>query len=173
MAVTGFPFFDVAVLIGGQRFFTKRVLADLRLIPMLVERETIFWTEHILKRFPPTPTALKADSDALKALYPVAEEREVDLSDDEAIVELVEARIGYKNELAEAEAAIDLIDNRIKALMGSAGRARVGRFVAKWPTIHGERIDLKALRESYPEIATEVAASFEYRRFTIKEVGDE
>ena len=66
LAVTGSPFADLAVLIGGRDFRTYRVHPDDRTLEHLIDREYDFWINHVLVKNPPEP---QTESD-LAWLYP-------------------------------------------------------------------------------------------------------
>ena len=58
MGVYGFPVWDLAVLVGGQKLLTFEVARDDELLGMLRAECSRFWNEHVLPRRPPPPTSL-------------------------------------------------------------------------------------------------------------------
>jgi hypothetical protein len=55
LAVTGQDVCEFAVLIGGQRFVTRRVERDEETIRGMVEQAREFWLRHVMQRMPPEP----------------------------------------------------------------------------------------------------------------------
>jgi len=53
MYVTGAKEWDMAVLIGGNKFREYHIARDDELIGKMGELETKFWNEHVLLRKPP------------------------------------------------------------------------------------------------------------------------
>ena len=55
LSVTGQEWCEFAVLIGGQRFVTKRMERDEPTIAAMAEQCVAFWENHVLPRRPPEP----------------------------------------------------------------------------------------------------------------------
>jgi putative phage-type endonuclease len=58
MGVYGFPVWDLAVLVGGQKLLTFEIARDDDLVAMLRDECERFWNEHVLPRVPPPATTL-------------------------------------------------------------------------------------------------------------------
>ena len=72
-------------------------------------------------------------------------------------------------ELDELQAAIDVIEDTIKAEMTSLGvhELVVDIFKVRWAPVTTTRIDTKALKNDLPDVATRYSKTTENRRFTI------
>jgi len=55
LALTGLEWCDFAVLVGGQRYLTRRLLRDEETIAGMIARADEFWRCNVLERIPPEP----------------------------------------------------------------------------------------------------------------------
>ncbi|MEK4606575.1 YqaJ viral recombinase family protein [Geobacillus sp. FSL W8-1251] len=156
-----------AVLIGGQKFIWKEIERDDELIEMIFQAEIDFWNNHVLKKNPPMFDGSDASSDLLKTLYPTAkfdEEIELPPHANELIAKYEQA----KQEEAEAAERRKEAENQLKAMLGDYERAFAGDRIVTWKNVHSSRVDMKLLKEKYPEIYQEVVKETVSRRFSIK-----
>ncbi|MDD3655002.1 MAG: YqaJ viral recombinase family protein [Desulfotomaculaceae bacterium] len=166
MAVTGYPVWFVAVLIGGQEFKYYKITRDNYFIRQLIEAETEFWN-MVETRTPPPVDGTKASTELIKRLYPEAEKgKEVELP-----FEAFELIQQYER-ACEEEKRIKLIKdeavNKLKDMLGTAERGSIhGRRVI-WQNVVSKRLDTKALQKEYPDIYERFAQGITYRRFSIK-----
>ena len=166
MAVTGYPVWFVAVLIGGQEFKYYKITRDNYFIRQLIEAETEFWN-MVETRTPPPVDGTKASTELIKRLYPEAEKgKEVELP-----FEAFELIQQYER-ACEEEKRIKLIKdeavNKLKDMLGTAERGSIhGRRVI-WQNVVSKRLDTKALQKEYPDIYERFAQESIYRRFSIK-----
>lgn len=70
LAVTGYRWGSIAVLIGGQKFRYADVPRDDAVIAELVEAERAFWHGHVLTQEPPQPDGTEQTRALLARLYP-------------------------------------------------------------------------------------------------------
>lgn len=120
MAVTGWPLWHLAVLIGGQQYLGTTVERDESLIADIIQAEAAFW-ECVQTRTPPAVDGSDACTAALKALYPASTEESVILPD--LAGEYIK---GYHEAAAiekRAKEAKQAHQNALEALMGNAGVA--------------------------------------------------
>ena len=166
MAVTGFPVWYVAVLIGGQEFKYYKIARDDYFIRQLIEAETEFWY-MVETRTPPPVDGTKASTELIKKLYPEAEEgKEIDLP-----FEAFELIQQYE-QACEEEKRIQLIKdeaaNKLKDMLGTAERGSIHGRTVIWQNVVARRLDTKALQKEYPDIYERFAQESVYRRFSIK-----
>jgi putative phage-type endonuclease len=167
MAVTGFDSWWIAVLIGGNKFVYKKIERDEEIIQYLIQIESDFWNNHVLKKNPPTFDGSDASSDLLKALYPTAKfDDEIELPPDSA--ELIVKYEQAKQEEAEAAERRKEAENQLKAMLGHYEKGFAGERIITWKNVRSSRVDTKLLKEKYPEIYREVAKETISRRFGIK-----
>lgn len=69
LAVTGYAWGAIAVLIGGQKFRHADIPRDEAVIAQLVEAERAFWHEHVLAQEPPPPDGTEQTRALLSRLY--------------------------------------------------------------------------------------------------------
>ena len=164
MAVTGYAWARLAVLIGGRDFRVYDIPRDEDLIQALVEIERRFWQEHVEPRVPPDPRSLQD----LNALWPQDSGRVVQATPE--IVEAVSELDRIKSEIADLEEIKKRHEATIKAYMEDAAvlEDEAGNVLATWKTSQTSRIDTKALRACYPEIADEITTKSTIRRFLPK-----
>lgn len=167
MAVTGYDAWWIAVLIGGNKFIYKKIERDEEIIRYLIEIESNFWTNHVLKKNPPMFDGSDASSDLLKALYPTAkfdEEIELPPTAQELIAKYEQA----KQEEDEAATRRKEAENQLKAMLGDYEKAFAGERIITWKNVVSHRVDTKLLKAKYPQIYQEVAKESISRRFSIK-----
>lgn len=171
MAVTGAPFWYLAVLVLGKAFHIFRIDRDEALIAQLIEAERDFWVEHVEKRVPPLPTGTDADEDAIDAIYPAASSavESVDLFDVADALNLLELLKADKTAL---EARIKTAEETVKLALGDRERGNTERWRVSWANGTRNSIDAKRLRTEMPEIAeryTKTSATRTFRITKIKE----
>lgn len=166
MAVTGFSKWYIAVLIGGNKFRWKVIERDEEIIQYLIKIESDFW-KLVETNTPPEMDGSQASTEALKLLYPKAEEGkaiELPLSTQD-LIEEYEQICEKEKEIAEQKEAVV---NKLKALLGDAEIGYVGNKRVIWKNISSARLDTKALKEEIPEVYEKYAKLTTYRRFEIK-----
>lgn len=119
LAVTGAAWCDFAVLVGGQKFLTKRVGRDDEVIAGLIEKARDFWA-LVEARTPPAPS----NGADVQTLWP----RETDV-----LVEADDATFAAFTRAVELRAQIDALDTdlhaeveKMKLAIGSAQGLTVG-----------------------------------------------
>lgn len=139
LAVTGYAFAYIAVLIGGNDFRYKLIERDETLIAYLREKATDFWHTHILEENPPQVSA--GDRETLNALYPASESATYDMHVDE--LPLFDALLYSRKKLREAEESADYVRNEIMHMMGFCDTlvSPAGERLATWKTnVKGSRV---------------------------------
>ncbi|KDE46312.1 hypothetical protein DI43_15375 [Geobacillus sp. CAMR12739] len=167
MAVTGYDAWWIAVLIGGNKFIYKKIERDEEIIQYLVQIESDFWNNHVLKKNPPMFDGSDASSDLLKALYPTAKfDKEIELPP--TAQELIAKYEQAKQEEEEAATRRKEAENQLKAMLGEYEKAFAGERIITWKNVVSHRVDTKLLKAKYPQIYQEVAKESISRRFFIK-----
>lgn len=165
MAVTGFPRWWIAVLIGGNKFRYKCIERNEDVIAALIEAEKRFWW-HVENRVPPEPDGSDIATEYLARQYPTSNGQEISLPPDAARwIELYEQ--AAEDEKA-AKALKDEAANKLKAMLGEYERGRVGDRVVTWKAYTTMRLDTKALQVDMPDVYERYARTTESRRFSIK-----
>lgn len=166
LAVTGYRWAAIAVLIGGQEYQERLVIRDWDIISYLIEIERDFW-KLVENRTPPEIDGSKASTDVLNLLYPRSEEKSEILLPDDA-VGLIDQ---YQTAAGEEKAAAGRKDeaaNKLKAMLGECEAGYIGDRRVTWKTAIQERVDSKKLKAEHPKIFKKYAKVSPYRRFAIK-----
>lgn len=167
LAVTGYSYGYVAVLIGGNTYRHWRIERDEVLIKDLVAVEQAFWENHVLKNTPPPMDGSEASSEVLDRLYPAGktEEETVPLPAKAA------GLIDQYNKAAQQERAFNLekerAKNELKALLGNHQVGSIGHHRVCWREYKRRFLDVDRLRTEYPEIYEMFSKSRPYRRFSL------
>lgn len=163
--VNNLDYIDIAVLIGGNDFRTYRYEKHSDLEHKVINIETNFWENHILKRVPPTPTTYKEAG----SLWPVSDEKPF-IANEEILNKLEEyKRIDdlVKDLLTKKEDAQTYICNLMKE--ASVLLSPAGQKLLTWKTYNSNRFDSKTFEKKYPELHKEFLKQRSYRRFDVKE----
>ncbi|NRG47356.1 YqaJ viral recombinase family protein [Bacillus sp. CRN 9] len=167
MAVTGYQSWHIAVLIGGNKFIHKKIERDEELIKYLIEIESSFWNENVVKQVPPEFDGTDASVDLIKALYPESiPDTEITLPPDTNT--LIDALDQVNEELKQLETQKKEYENKIKDLMGDNEKAVAGDRLITWKSISSNRFDSKGFQKEYPELYNKYAKKTNYRRFAVK-----
>jgi len=172
LAVTSYSWGCIAVLIGGRDFRIYDFARDDELITMMIERESEFWHEHVLKKIPPIATGI--DTALLARLYPKDNGELITLHDNEmgnAIMDwLLASEIIAPAEKRKEDAAA-----QIQAVMGKASRAIYQMpdepvYGISWPYVKGRlAFNTKQFEADHPKLhAKYTYRGAGYRRFSIK-----
>jgi putative phage-type endonuclease len=158
LAVTGYVVWHVAVLIAGNDYRMYRIERDAELIEALIERERAFWA-HVESRTPPEPTTL----DDAFARWP-QDTGETRLVTPEIAADVTQLK-EYRRTARSLKAQMESCELRIKNFIGGATglNDEAGRTLLTWKTQSAARVDVKALREKFPDIASAVTQSSQSR----------
>lgn len=148
LAVSGFEFYSVAVLIGGQDYREYTFERDQGDIDILVEAEEVFW-KMVEDDVMPAPTGSRSDGAALAEAHLDAS-GPVRMADSE-IPELA-AYAAAKEAADAANRAKDEAANALKAAIGDARGVETPSLRATWARSTQTRLDQKALMEGEPDV---------------------
>lgn len=166
MAVTGAPYWYLAILVLGKSFHIFRIDRDETLIAQLIAAEMEFWQEHVLRRIPPLPTGTDADDDAIDALYPASDDDygSVDLTDVTAALDLLDL---LKNDKSALDRRIKEAEETVKLALGNREKGNADRWRVSWKSISRSSIDSKRLKAEMPEIASKYMRTSDARTLRI------
>jgi putative phage-type endonuclease len=163
MAVTGWDFWYLAVLVLNKGFYVFEVPRNDDDIAALIEVERNFWNNHIAAKNPPEP--IEQDDETLKKLYPQDETAYAPLySVSPVIRELIEKKAVAK----QLEGEIKALENRIKMAMGDASEGSDGIYTITWKTTISNRFDTKAFKIKHPDLYKQFTNESSSRRFLLK-----
>lgn len=145
LSVTGRPFADVAVLIGGQDYREYRIMRDESDIETVDGAVDAFWRGRVIAGEAPDPGEL--DGRAVLAVHP---EQESELTDAMEMPEELRRYLAACEEAALADKAKKLWGARLKELIGGAKGIQVPEGRAVWVRGPRRSYDYKALDRDHP-----------------------
>jgi putative phage-type endonuclease len=173
LAVTDLTWGVLACLVGGQQLVIRWIERDDELIDFLIEHEYEFWRTNVIGGKPPPIDAHPATTDALKRLYPESDPDKFVFADanlEKALADYHKARKQEKVAGKDKEHAA----NRLRASLGDAEAAyRLDQtpgddkpVVTLKPQVR-RRVDTKALRRDWPDIAAKCEVAEETRPINV------
>lgn len=169
MAVTGADRWYVSIVVLGKSHHVFCIERDEADIATLIEAEKDFWLNHVKPKVPPLPTGSEVDDEALKVLYPTGDQGDafIALDNMDDVLNLRALKVRQRDTI---QAEIDEIDQQLKMTMGSFERGISPNWTVRWTNTCSNRVDTKALKAKYPQIAAEVTKVTAGRRFTVTAV---
>jgi len=126
---------EIVALVAGLGVIRRTVTRDYEIEQDLVTQVEEWWTRFVLGG--EEPPFEVADKDTVAFLYPQPIRESVDLDNTDA-PELLARRLGAVARRAAAKTEQDLIDVRLKALLGDAELGRIGgRVAVSWSSKKG------------------------------------
>ena len=148
LAVTGKQRWYLAVLIGNKEFKWFTLERDEDEIAALMSAEADFW-ELVKKNTPPVVDGLKATAQALNAVYANSNDAVADLS---GLSFQIRQYMTLKEQIKDLETKADEIANRVKKIMGDAGRGECTEYKVSWKTQTKRTFDSKRFARENPDI---------------------
>lgn len=165
MAVTGYPIWHLAVLLGGQDARLFHVERDQGVIDALIEVESSFWAA-VQDRLPPRPkTAREAQQ-----LYPTSVAGKAAIAP-QSVLDAVQELKNIKSKLKELEGYEARLQDIIKPAFEDAEVLEYeGRVIATWKSSAGsQKFNVEAFKERHPTLwANYLEAKAGSRRLLIK-----
>lgn len=149
LAVTGYEYAYVAVLIAGQEYREYKIERDDEDIVFLVEKEAKFWNYVINDAMPPA-LAKKVDSEALGSIYAESDEEYLTILDED-IPELTELQ-SVTDQIKPLEERKKELSNTIKQRIGSAKGIQTPTLKVTWSRSETSRFDSKGFQKENPDL---------------------
>lgn len=166
LAVTGYEYGYIAVLIGGNQYKHYKVVRDEEIIQYLIDIEKDFW-QLVETNTPPAFDGSDSSSEVLKKLYPKAT-LGLEVMLPSTAQELIEM---YEQASAEEKAAVtkkDEAGNKLKALLGDAEVGVLGDRKVSWKNINSTRFDSTKFKKDHQALYEEYSKESSYRRFDVR-----
>lgn len=166
MGLSGRKEWDIAVLIGGNKYKDKPLKFDKDLFDLMLEKAVKFWNENVLKDIPP---ALTPDDDkVIGELYPNNNGNLLDLSNiDTELLTSFEEAVAQRQELKmhqkQIEEELKEIENKIKDVIKENDGVKTLKYKVTWKTHRKSQIDAQALCESEPDIYAKYSRIINYK----------
>ena len=151
LAVTGKPWCDVAVLIGGQDFRVYRILPDQDKMADLIKRETQFW-QCVVEDVPPAVDGSESSGRALASLFPSDRGETLDCRDDTDMNRLFSDYWEHRQQRESAEEQEELHKQRLQERLGFASGAVLSDGKISWrKSKDSTTTDFKRLADEHPD----------------------
>lgn len=164
MAVTGFKFSYIAVLIGGNTLRWHLVRRNDEVIDLLIQLESRFW-QHVEKNIAPEIDGSSASTQLLNRLYPHGKPQSIVLPRE--ALSLIEDLEKARTDKKAAEERENTASNRLKEILGENDSGIVADRTIRWQTIEADRLVISVLKKEQPDIYTKYTKPSTHRRFSI------
>lgn len=165
MAVCGADAWYIAALILGRGFVYYRIDRDEELISSLIQIETDFWKEHVLKKVLPAPDGSETADKAIAEYFRQSSAVSIPLNG-------FDKKLERRQELLEVMKRMETekrrIEQELKLYLGEAEMAENEHFRVSWKSVESSRLDEKRLKEEEPEVYEKYKKAVTSRRFTVK-----
>ena len=151
MATVERPFWDLAVLLGGNDYREYRIARDTEFERQLIELATRFWTDHVEAGVPPPPDASESAKALLARLYPTSSD--VLLSSTVDVDAWADRLRTSKKALSVAAEEVLEAENYLKAFIGDAAGVEGPWGVITWKKTKDQR------RTAWKAVATDLGAT--------------
>ena len=164
IAITGFDYFDVVALVGGQELMIHTILRDEGIIGELVKKELDFWNNCVVPNIPPMPENTSESA----SLFPIGEVGKVAYMsrDMDYIMDYYHNEIEiYKESGKRLDGLKTLIQNKMED--ATVLENSEGDKVATWASQTRSSLDQKQMRIDEPELCAKYAKESSSRRFSV------
>ena len=112
LAVSGFDCWYVAALIFGKELVIHKIVTDKQVLSDLIDKEELFWTNHIVPQIPPAPNGCDCDTQQINQMYEVDNrDKTADLS---ALHGLLDKRQELSDQIEQMEQEKTAIEQQVK-----------------------------------------------------------
>lgn len=169
MSVTGYPFADVAALVGdhGLHYHQFRVMRDEDDVAAIDGSVDSFWNDFVVAG--KAPFARGIDSAALQSANPDDSGEVVDLGDNAEVERLVRSIDEANAAKKTADGAIKDAQARLKQLIGTDKGIAVPTATITWSRYERTSVDSKLLKRDFPDAYAACLRTSASSRLTIKE----
>ena len=164
LAITGFDYFDVCALVGGQELMIHTIHRDEEKIDELVKKELEFWNECVIKGVPPIPETTSETA----SLFPIGDVEKIAYLP----IDMNHILDEYHNENEIYKASgkkLDAIKTQIQNHMKDASVCEdsEGQRVATWATQTRSSLDQKQMKIDEPKLCEKYLKESSFRRFSV------
>ena len=164
LAVSGFDCWYVAALIFGRELVIHKIVTDKQVLSDLIDKEELFWTNHIVPQIPPAPNGCDSDTQKINQLYEADNrDKTADLS---ALHGLLDKRQELSDQIEQMEQEKTAIEQQVKLQMQDAAYGTAPGYKASWVSSESKRVDSQRLRKEQPDIFNQYSKNVSSRRFT-------
>ena len=165
LAVSGFDCWYVAALIFGRELVIHKIVTDKQVLSDLIDKEELFWTNHVVPQIPPAPNGCDCDTQQINQMYEVDNrDKTADLS---ALHGLLDKRQELSDQIEQMEQEKTAIEQQVKLKMQDAAYGTAPGYKVSWVSSESKRVDSQRLRKEQPDIFNQYSKNVSSRRFTI------
>lgn len=173
MAVVGAPWWDViALVVDTWEVYRWRIERDEDKERALLAAAVGFWETYVVPGIAPEPDALMSAAEvAHRWADSTADVLDLDSHAVSGwqVAELVEERRALKAQAKDVDERLGQIDTELKSIAGEHEAVLLdGQQVYSWKPQSRQSVDVKRLREDYPDLAAELMRTTTFRRLTVK-----
>lgn len=168
MAVTNAKAWYIAVVILGKEFKFQKISRDEAVIQNLIQVESDFWNNHVLKRIMPEPDGSSASEEVLKRYFPQSDGETILLPED--FNEKLERRTELEKLIRKLDVEKKQIEQEVKMYMNTAENGRNNKFAVSWKNIDTMKLDALRLKKENPAVYSQYLKEQKSRRFMVKEL---
>ncbi len=166
MAITGYPVWYLAVLIGNSEFRIFKIERNEEEITALMTAEREFW-EGVERGTAPPVDGAASTTEALGKIYEAdAEQTTVDLT---PVCGSLREYLDLKAQMAELQNKMEAVANGIKEYMGGAISGSYESVSVSWKPTTTTRLDSKLVKAADPDLWKLCSKQTSTRRFEVKE----
>ena len=130
-----------------------------------VDKEELFWTNHVVPQIPPAPNGCDCDTQQINQMYEVDNrDKTADLS---ALYGLLDKRQELSDQIEQMEQEKTAIEQQVKLQMQDAAYGTAPGYKVSWVSSESKRVDSQRLRKEQPDIFNQYSKNVSSRRFTI------
>lgn len=172
MAVTGFEYCYLAVLIGNKDFRVFKIDRDEEDIQALIEAESDFWKMVEAGEYTGSYIGTEDEREGLVRSFRDPEDKGLVFDSDELEKRYSEAENAYneaKKSFEEEKEKLEALKSEIKMIMGDEGtELKSGRALFTWKPKTTMRVNTSLIKKNYPEIAEACTTTTTTRDFRVK-----
>ncbi len=165
MAVTGAKAWYIAVVILGKEFKYVRIDRDEEIIKNLIEIESDFWNNHVLRAIMPDPDGSKAADDIINQYFKIAKTDSIMLN---GYTEKLKRREELSELMDKIEREKKAIEQEIKLVMAEAETAYCENYQVDWKNVLTSKLDVERIKIERPDVYQVYCKQIQSRRFIVK-----
>ena len=166
MAVTGKRTWYIAAVILGKEFVYRKLEWDDGIIDKIIEHESDFWINHVVKRIIPEPDGSKVCNSILDAYFNSAiKSSSIELVGFDDKLKRREEIMAVIEELQQEQ---NQIEQEVKLYMKDNENAVSDSYRVSWSNVETTRLDTKRIKQEMPQVYNDYAKTSLSRRFQIK-----
>lgn len=168
LAVTGYERWYLAALIAGVGLKIYTIERNDEEIKALMEAESDFWNEYIVKEVAPEPRGTPNEDKAINELFNSDDSEETEPIILEGFAQKLKIRDDLTEQMKILETEKQRIEQEIKLGMGENQAAESGTYTITWKPHRRSIFSVESFKNSYPEI--DLSKFFEQKEYRVLKI---